>query len=47
MECMVENVVKVVNFFKVFGYEGCFMILCYFVSGEKFVIEFEELLLLC
>lgn len=47
MDKMFDVVMNVVEFMKVMGYEGWFMILCYLVDGEKLVIEFEELIGVC
>ena len=44
MDKMAGNVVQAVNFFKAISHEGRLMILCYLASGEKSVMDLEELL---
>ena len=44
MDKMAGNVVQAVNFLKAISREGRLMILCYLASGEKSVMDLEELL---
>ena len=44
MDKMAGNVVQAVNFLKAICHEGRLMILCYLASGEKSVMDLEELL---
>ena len=44
MDKMAGNVVQAVNFLKAISHEGRLMILCYLASGEKSVMDLEELL---
>jgi len=44
MERMVRNAQRASNFLKAISHEGRLMILCHLASGEKSVMELEELL---
>ncbi|OWU82397.1 helix-turn-helix transcriptional regulator [Phaeobacter sp. 22II1-1F12B] len=44
MDRMMRNATRASNFLKTIGHEGRMMILCHLVSGEKSVMELEELL---
>ena len=44
MDKMAGKVVQAVNFLKAISHEGRLMILCYLASGEKSVMDLEELL---
>ena len=44
MDKVAGNVVQAVNFLKAISHEGRLMILCYLASGEKSVMDLEELL---